>query len=330
MEAVRNGHSKQGIALRILAAGLVALVAIFVRDAFDESSASGTDGSRVVDYTIDSELLGRELPVKVVVPPGARDGRRSLLVFLHGRGEDEKSYLVEPMFEALRKQGGRAPIVAFPEGGPDSYWHDRDDGEWGSYVLDEVIPEIAERFEIEPERIAIGGISMGGFGALDLAAIDPERFCAVGAHSPAVWESAGDTASGAFDNEDDFERHDVFDELGPPDDPLDGKRVWLDVGDEDPFADTVADLRDLLTEGGANVRLHEGDGGHESAYWSSNWNRYMQFYARALKKCQVDSPAVHKHEGKKDDGNGGRKDGQTPGQDAPASEPQGGKTPADQ
>ncbi len=178
------------------------------------------------------------MPVKVVVPPGARDGRRSLLVFLHGRGEDEKSYLVEPMFRALAKAGGKAPVVAFPEGGPDSYWHDRDDGEWGSYVLDEVVPEIAERFEIEPERIAIGGISMGGFGALDIAAIDPDRFCAVGAHSPAIWENAGDTASGAFDNDEDFDRHDVFTELGPPGDPLAGKRVWLDVGGDDPFAAT--------------------------------------------------------------------------------------------
>ena len=232
------------------------------------------------------------MPVKVVVPPGARDGRRSLLIFLHGRGEDEKSYLVEPMFRALAKAGGKAPVVAFPEGGPDSYWHDRGDGEWGSYVLDEVVPEIAARFEIEPERIAIGGISIG-FGALDIAAIDPDRFCAVGAHSPAIWENAGDTASGAFDNDEDFDRHDVFTELGPPGDPLAGKRVWLDVAATTHSAASVSDLRGVLEEGGAKVRLYEGDGGHESAYWNDNWNRYMQFYARALKKCQVDSPAVH-------------------------------------
>jgi len=325
MESVRNGHTPLGIALRILAAALVAVVAIVVRDLFDDSTASKTDGARVIDFTINSQLLDREMPVKVVVPPGARDGRRSLLVFLHGRGEDENSYLVEPMFEALAKQGGKAPVVAFPEGGPDSYWHDRDDGDWGSYVLDEVVPEVAERFEIEPERIAIGGISMGGFGALDIATLDPARFCAVGGHSPAVWENAGDTASGAFDGDDDFARHDVFTELGPPADPLEGKRVWLDVGDDDPFAETVADLRDVLEEGGAKVRLYEGQGEHESAYWNSNWDRYMQFYARALKKCQVDTPAVHGHEGKKKDegGNGeepaGTEDGESAGGTAPAA-----------
>ena len=98
-----------------------------------------------------------------------------MLVFLHGRGEDETSYLVEPMFEALGREGGKAPVVAFPEGDPDSYWHDRDSGEWGSYVSEELIPELVERFEIEPERVAIGGISMGGFGAYDIARLDPRR-----------------------------------------------------------------------------------------------------------------------------------------------------------
>ena len=335
MESVRNGHTPLGIALRILAAGLVAVIAIVVRDLVDESTASGTHGSRVVDFTIDSELLDREMPVKVVIPPGARDGRRSLLVFLHGRDEDENSYLVDPMFKALAKHHGRSPVVAFPEGGPDSYWHDRGDGDWGSYVLDEVVPEVAKRFEIEPERIAIGGISMGGFGALDIAAMNPARFCAVGGHSPAVWENADDTASGAFDNADDFDRHDLFTELGPPGDPLDGKRVWLDVGDDDPFADTVADLRDVLEESGAKVRFYEGQGGHESAYWNSNWDRYMKFYAQALKECQVDTPA-HGHEGKKSGKEKGEGDepstqteGKTSKQEAPGSEPQDGNAPAD-
>ncbi len=193
---MRNGHSTLGLVLRVLAAALVVVAAIALRDLVDEGGGSGTAGSRVVTYTIDSKVLDRKMPVEVVIPPGARDGRRSLLVFLHGRGENERSYLTKAMFRALRKQGGKAPVVAFPRGDPDSYWHDRSSGNWGSYVLDEVIPQIARRFEIEPERIAIGGISMGGFGALDIAARDPGRFCAVGAHSPAIWSSASDTADG--------------------------------------------------------------------------------------------------------------------------------------
>jgi poly(3-hydroxybutyrate) depolymerase len=209
--AANGNHRPLGLAIRLVGVAVVIVAAIAVKElVLDTTPApSHTAGSKVVDYTVDSKLLGEEVPVSVVVPPGARDGLRSLLVFLHGRGDDEQSYLTDPMFRGLARQGGPAPVVAFPRGGPDSYWHDRDDGAWGSFVLEELIPALVKRFEIEPEQIGIGGISMGGFGALDIAARSPGTFCAVGAHSPAVWLDASDTAQGAFDDEEDFAAHDV-------------------------------------------------------------------------------------------------------------------------
>jgi S-formylglutathione hydrolase FrmB len=54
-------------------------------------------------------------------------------------------------------------------------------------VLDEVIPKALTVLHADPRRVAIGGISMGGFGAYDLARLDPGRFCAVGGHSAAIW-----------------------------------------------------------------------------------------------------------------------------------------------
>jgi S-formylglutathione hydrolase FrmB len=291
-------YSRSGLALRVLAAALVVVASIAVSElALDSRSGpSAMSGARVLDYELDSDLIGETLPVTVVVPRGARDGRRSLLVFLHGRGEDEGSYLDEEMFEALARQGGRAPVVAFPRGGPESYWHDRaDDGAWGSYILEELLPALVERFEIEPERIAIGGISMGGFGAFDIARQDPfelrggrlAEFCAVGGHSPAVWQNASDTARGAFDDASDFNRHDLIAQLGAEGgSPLENRRYWLDVGDDDPFREADEALGESLEAGGAKGKPYIGRGGHESSYWDSNWRRYMHFYARALKRCQ--------------------------------------------
>ncbi len=60
------------------------------------------------------------------MPKGAPANDRSLVVFLHGRGENEMSYLVDPMFEALNELKTRAPVMAFPDGGDASFWHDRD------------------------------------------------------------------------------------------------------------------------------------------------------------------------------------------------------------
>ena len=89
--------------------------------------AASTGGVRVERITVDSAAVGRRLPVSVVVPAGG--GRRPLLVFLHGRGNDERSYLNDQMLSALARLGPRAPIVAFPSGSEGSYWHDRRDGQ---------------------------------------------------------------------------------------------------------------------------------------------------------------------------------------------------------
>src|SRR4029078_115247 len=57
-------------------------------------------GIRVRDYTVHSKDVDRDMAVKVVVPDGGRT--RPLLVFLHGRGGDEGSYVDEPFLKALK------------------------------------------------------------------------------------------------------------------------------------------------------------------------------------------------------------------------------------
>jgi S-formylglutathione hydrolase FrmB len=108
---------------------------------------------------------------------------------------------------ALRRLGDRAPVVLLPEGDT-GWWHNRDEGPWGSYVLREAIPAALRRSGADRDRVAIGGISMGGFGALDLGRIEPKRFCAVGGHSPAVLKQ--DEFGFGFDNAADYARHDLL------------------------------------------------------------------------------------------------------------------------
>src|SRR5918997_359450 len=89
------------------------------------------------------------------------------------------------------------------------------------------IPAGLGRLGADRRRIAIGGISMGGFGALHLAT--RRRFCAVGGHSPALWLSGGETPPGAFDDAADFDATTPFGRR------LLAREVWLDVGTGDPF-----------------------------------------------------------------------------------------------
>jgi S-formylglutathione hydrolase FrmB len=253
-----------------------------VRDALEPDKR----GAQIEHLTIDSKAVGQDLPVTVVLPADDHAGRRPLLVFLHGRSADQDSELVDPFFAALANLGRRAPIVAFPYGGDHSYWHDRADGGWGRYVADEVIPQVARRFNADPRRVAVGGISMGGFGPFDLALHFRGRFCAVGGHSPALWQSGAESAAGAFDDAADFARNDVIGAARSDSAAFTGEPLWLDAGAQDPFQPgDQAFAAALRADGAAATIKLSRSGGHDSDYWDAHWNQYMRFYASALKRC---------------------------------------------
>jgi Putative esterase len=214
-----------------------------------------THGARVEHVTLYSPLVRRDLHELRVVPK--RHGAWTL-VLLHGRGSSPSSWLNQRFFDALHALGRHAPVVLLLDGGDHSYWHDRADGKWGSMVLRQL-----------HGRVALGGISMGGYGALLLG--PRAHVCAVGAHSPALWFHAADSPEGAFDDAADYARNDI---LAHP--PHYRAPVWIDVGAADPFHDAaVAYARK------AHAQLHVWPGGHDHAYWSAHMRQYLAFYARA-------------------------------------------------
>ena len=272
-----------------------ALLVVHIAAAHSTHRYSSAHGAKIERYALHSRLLGSTMHEIGVVPHG--DGRRPLLVFLHGRHDRRlrlpswlwpqasgpDSALTDALLEALTSLGARAPVVVLLDGGEHSYFHDRRDGPWGSMILDEAIPDAVRRFHSLPRRIAIGGISMGGYGALFLAGREPGLFCAVGGHSPALWEEPEDSAPGAFDDASDFMRHDVFDLALS--DAYESIPVWVDTSSNDWFH--VADLAfaKLLRSRGVDVRMHVWPGWHERAYWDAHMGSYLRFYADALDRC---------------------------------------------
>jgi S-formylglutathione hydrolase FrmB len=238
-------------------------------------------GARVERYVINSAAVGTDLRQVAIRPAGG--GRRPLLVVLHGRGgRREEANAVAPFFEALAALGDRAPAVVMPAGGEASYWHDRSTGDWSRYVLDEVVPEAVERLDADPSRLAISGISMGGFGAFDIARQAPERFCAVAGLSSALWLDGESSAEGAFDDAEDFAEHDVIAlarQAGRG--PWGAAGLWLGIGTEDPFLDANVALAEAL-----GSRLRRWPGGHEQAVWSRAYPDLLAFAADTLASCR--------------------------------------------
>jgi S-formylglutathione hydrolase FrmB len=257
-------------------------VAVVIAFVVEQTAGVDRHGATVNTLTIDSSAVGKRIATTVVIPAARSERRPPLLVFLHGRGGDERSELDDAFFGALAGVGSQAPIVALPDGDDHSYWHDRADGRWGDYVVREVVPEVVRRFGADPRRVAIGGISMGGFGAYDIARLHPGRFCAVAGHSPALWRSSGETAPGAFDDAEDFAHHDVIGSAQANPDIFGRARLWLDAGDADPFRPGDQALTRAL---GGRVATRSWPGGHDGYYWNAHWPDYARFYARALERC---------------------------------------------
>ena len=215
----------------------IAVVAAVAAGAVALARAPGDDsGVELRRYDVRSRFAHRTLPQVAALPPGGGKGR-PLLVFLHGRGARRPGVQRQRrLHRALAAQGTRAPVVVFPSGGVSSYWHRRRSGDWARYVLDEVIPAAVKRFGADPDRVAIGGISMGGYGAFEIArrgpgasarsaGTPPRRGRARGRARPArsttrptspattssAWRASAAAGRGA------------------------SARLWLDGGDADPF-----------------------------------------------------------------------------------------------
>jgi S-formylglutathione hydrolase FrmB len=215
-------------------------------------------------------------PEQILIKPRGGSAGRPLLVLLHWRGGSPDRLLSNQLFAALSRLGDSAPAILLPSGGGGSFFHDRANGRWASYVLNEAIPAAIKRLHADPHRIAIGGTSMGGFGALDIARLHPGRFCAVGAHSPAIFFTDAQTLPGAFDSAADFAQHDL---LHLPV-SYGHTPVWIDVGSRDRFR-----AADEAFATHAREKIHVFPGAHKSAYWRAHMSDYLRFYADALAAC---------------------------------------------
>ena len=137
---------------------------------------------------------GRTAPrVHVLLPPGYAehpDRRYPVLWLLHGANGGTDTWL--PGITKLAR--GFPGIIVMPDGGLfgmyTDWWNGGERGgpAWTTYHLQVLRQHIEERYRIRPERRwhAIGGISMGGQGALRYAAMLPGYFGTVAAFSAAM------------------------------------------------------------------------------------------------------------------------------------------------
>jgi S-formylglutathione hydrolase FrmB len=236
----------------------------------------------VTHGVFDSQAMHGEMPWVVALPMqpaavGFAPPPLPVVLCLTGLGDDVGMATSGIGFPGFATAAKLRMAFAIPGGGGDLYWHPRADGrDPFAWAVEEFLPMVERRFGVGGSRDnrATLGWSMGGFGALLVAQLQPDLVSAVAALSPAVFQSY-DAARGGhaytFDSASDWERYGVWPHLGD----LSTVAVRIDCGNYDPFAPTARQLLHRIP--GAEGAI--GSGCHDEAFWRRSATRSLQFLA---------------------------------------------------
>lgn len=232
-----------------------------------------------------SPSLGRTKKYSVLLPKGYNaETRYATLYLLHGYSGGHTDWTSRTK---LADYTSDAPLlIVMPDAENSWYTNSKTEPQrrFEDYLVKDLLPFISRHYSVDTTRMAIAGLSMGGYGALLLAFRYPAMFRFAGSLSGAlsiprdldVWEKAAwgrniapslRTAfgkSGKYDEE-----HDLFTLLSNSQ-KKSLPYFYVAIGTEDGFPTFLPanrSLTDSLRSYGVTYEYHETPGGHTWKYW---------------------------------------------------------------
>jgi enterochelin esterase-like enzyme len=148
-------------------------------------------------------------------------------------------------------------IASNTSGGPGSY---------ETVILAELIPFIESHYCVwaEANGRALGGVSRGGYWALEIAFRHPEQFVSVGGHSAALYDiAAGPALNPQYTG--------INNDLGD-------LRIYFDIGAEDYLITNIRRLHEAMETADIPHTWVLNSGIHENSYWSAHVADYLAWY----------------------------------------------------
>jgi enterochelin esterase-like enzyme len=250
--------------------------------------------SDLIDAKFYSQLIGKEMPVLIYLPPGYynTDRRYPVLYLLGGFAGDYRewaTYGACRILDVMIRGGVVQPMILVTPEGDTSWWFnhapvDGSDGKrYGDYVWQEVVGFVDANYRTlaRRESRAIGGLSAGGQSALMLALTQPQVFSIVGAHSPSIRGADGSLA--VFGTREYFKQYDPV-WLLQNTDTWKQISIWIDVGRDDTnWGDAIREWHRALDALGVEHEFTDTwQGKHESDYWSARLPDYLMWYSSKL------------------------------------------------
>ncbi|NNE80962.1 MAG: S-formylglutathione hydrolase [Silicimonas sp.] len=257
-------------------------------------------------YSHDSQSTGTPMTFGLFLPEEAEDGAVPLLWFLSGLTCTHENAMTKAGAQAWAAEHGLA--LVFPDTSPrgegvaddDAYdlgqgagfYIDATEAPWAphfrmeSYILNDLSDQLFSDFPLDSDRQAITGHSMGGHGALTLAAKSPGRFRSVSAFAPICNPTESDWGKKQFTaylgSPEAGRAHDATCLIREND--LDAP-LLIDTGTDDQFGDLLKTeaLAEALAarRAEATLRLQKGYD-HSYFFISTFMEEHVAFHAEAL------------------------------------------------
>ncbi|HEY2971913.1 MAG TPA: alpha/beta hydrolase family protein [Pyrinomonadaceae bacterium] len=250
-----------------------------------------------------SELIGQVLPYNALLPVGYAESnkRYPVLYLLHGLFGRYDDWVTRTN---LAEYAGHYDVIIITPEGHDSWYTDSGGvatDKYESYFIREIISDVDARFRTIKDRRArgVGGLSMGGYGALKYGLKHPEQFAFAaslsGALDPALrtddnpgfaWDILRPSINAVFGPRNSQTR--TANDLHQIARGLSASQIaslpylYFDCGLEDGFLATNRELADILVSKRIPHQYRQLPGGHNWAYWDQEVREVLRLYAQLM------------------------------------------------
>lgn len=234
-----------------------------------------------------SQGLSREVEYTAILPREWKEPPHVLLQ-LHGMLDDHTSWLSKSSI--ARWVDGLPFVVIMPSGENGFYMNWGDWANYEDYLIKDLYEHVLTTFRVATGPWAVGGLSMGGYGAMRLGLKYSQRFRSIWSHSG--WFGTGmelyrrfpsvpliRSMTGAIRDDVDLRQHaervaELPESMRP--------KIGFDCGTEDDLIGMNRELDGLLSGMRIEHEYHEHPGAHDWHYWDRYVQDALAFHAKAF------------------------------------------------